>query len=296
MRNKTREWSELTITGCTVRERVDSGLIRSCHCLQCSLVGVAKQNLPVIWFITDDVYSPCIHLHFWLCACNESSRGSTTGENVITISVLHVGTNLFSGSVAEDWGSICAMLITILSDTHSHSVLVLLLNRELSRGPWSFMPGKLDPGEGVAGTDVRLQEPLEAPGFSMTLASVLFGSERPRDHDTWSADIERQQWKSKGDEWDVGEFHYTFWHWVQIPHGCKIKTADFHQKQWYSKFCFVKKDPRDFLQPKPFEKKREKEVNDAQYSQLCHLSLHLITFCVFNRGIFLQCSEDYWFF
>lgn len=33
------------------------------------------------------------------------------------------------------------------------------------------MPGKLDPGEGVEGTDARLQEPLEAPGVSITLAS-----------------------------------------------------------------------------------------------------------------------------
>lgn len=40
------------------------------------------------------------------------------------------------------------------------------------------MPGKLDPGEGMAGTDVTLQEPLEAPGAPMTLASVLFGRER----------------------------------------------------------------------------------------------------------------------
>lgn len=39
------------------------------------------------------------------------------------------------------------------------------------------MPGKLDPGEGAAGTDVRLQEPLEAPGVSMTLASALYGRE-----------------------------------------------------------------------------------------------------------------------
>lgn len=221
---------------------------------------VAKQNLPVIWFITDDVYSLRIHLHFWLCACNKSSRGSTIGENVITISVLYVGTNLFSGSGVEDWGSICAMLITILSDTHSHSLLVLLLNRELSGGPWSFMPGKLDPGEGVAGTDVRLQEPLEAPGFSMTLASVLFGSERPRDHDTWSGDIERQQWKSKGDEWGVVKFHFTFWHWAQIPQGCKIKTADFHRKTMiFRRFCFVKKGSCNFLQLKPFMPKKRKE-------------------------------------
>lgn len=47
------------------------------------------------------------------------------------------------------------------------------------------MPGKLDPGEGVIGTGVfkGLQEPLKAPGASLTLPSVLFGrgkSERPR--------------------------------------------------------------------------------------------------------------------
>lgn len=46
------------------------------------------------------------------------------------------------------------------------------------------MPVKLDPGEGVAGTDVRLQETLEAPGVSMTLTSVLFGREAVRDQDT----------------------------------------------------------------------------------------------------------------
>lgn len=43
------------------------------------------------------------------------------------------------------------------------------------------MQGKLDPGERVAGTDVKLQELLGAPGVSMTLASVLFGRETPRD-------------------------------------------------------------------------------------------------------------------
>lgn len=32
----------------------------------------------------------------------------------------------------EDWGSISGTLITILSDTHSHTLLLLLLNRELS--------------------------------------------------------------------------------------------------------------------------------------------------------------------
>lgn len=47
------------------------------------------------------------------------------------------------------------------------------------------MQGKLDPGEGVAGTDVRLQEILAAPGVSATLALVLFGRETARDQDTW---------------------------------------------------------------------------------------------------------------
>lgn len=79
MRNKTRKWSELTITGGRVREMVDSGLTLGCHCLQCSLSScVAKQNLPVIWFITNDVYPPCIHLHFW-CACNKSQRDQCWG-------------------------------------------------------------------------------------------------------------------------------------------------------------------------------------------------------------------------
>lgn len=46
------------------------------------------------------------------------------------------------------------------------------------------MPGKLDSGERVVGTDVILQEPLEAPGVSMTLESVLFGRESVGDQDT----------------------------------------------------------------------------------------------------------------
>lgn len=36
----------------------------------------------------------------------------------------------------------------------------------------------------MAGTDARLQEPLEAPGVSITLASVLFGREGVREQDT----------------------------------------------------------------------------------------------------------------
>ena len=57
------------------------------------------------------------------------------------------------------------------------------------------MPRKLDSGEGMAGTDVRLQEPLEAPGVSMTLESALFGREEVRDLDTLRDGTGRQQWK-----------------------------------------------------------------------------------------------------
>lgn len=39
-------------------------------------------------------------------------------------------------------------------------------------------------GRRMAGTDVRLQEPLQVAGFSMTLASVLFGRESLREQHT----------------------------------------------------------------------------------------------------------------
>lgn len=121
-----------------------------------------------MWFITDDVYPACIHLHFW-CACNKS-QGDQRQD----------GWGVWSQYLLCTWSkyrsSVSGTPIPILSDTHSHSLLLLLLlNRDLGWGPWSFIPAKLDPGEGLVGTDVRLQEALEAPGVSMTLASMLFG-------------------------------------------------------------------------------------------------------------------------
>lgn len=93
---------------------------------------------------------PRIHLHFGVHATNP--KRINDGGNVITVSVLHTGTNPFpkkgKEERGEDWGSVSGTLITILSDTHSHWLPLLLLNRELSWGPWSFIPGKLGPGEG----------------------------------------------------------------------------------------------------------------------------------------------------
>lgn len=117
---------------------------------------------------------------FTYLVCVTNPKGINDGGNVITISVLHVRTNVFPGSGVnsgvQSLGRSLPFSLT-QSDTHSHSVPLLLLNRELSWGPWSFILGKLDPGEGSVGTDVRLQEALEAPGVSMTLASALFGGE-----------------------------------------------------------------------------------------------------------------------
>lgn len=114
--------------------------------------------------------TPHIHLHIW--CVSQIPRGSTTGECDHNVCFAREN-KCVSRIRGKYWGSVSGTLITIQSDTHSHSVPLLLLNRELSWGPWSFIPGKLDPGEGLAGTDVRLQEALEAPGVSMTLASVL---------------------------------------------------------------------------------------------------------------------------
>lgn len=146
-----------------VREMLDSELILSCHCLQCSIcLAEFASNMIYNWWCLSRLQS----FTFLMCV-QQIPRGSTTGwlGGVITISALHL----------KYRSSVSGTPIPILSDTHSHSLLLLLLNRDLGWGPWSFIPAKLDPGEGLVGTDVRLQEALEAPGVSMTLASVLFG-------------------------------------------------------------------------------------------------------------------------
>lgn len=153
--------------------------------------SVAKQNFLVMRFITDDVYLPLHSFTSWVCMQQIPLGSTMAGARCdYNICFAHVNKSVFRETGREEWcvcvcvcivrgaaedlSSVCGTLITILSDTRSHSRLLLPLNRELSWGPWSFIPGKLDPGEGAAGTDVRLQEALEAPGVSMTLASVLF--------------------------------------------------------------------------------------------------------------------------
>lgn len=70
MCNKTREWSELTITIVlwerNSRLRTNSEL----PLLTVQSSCVAKQNLQVIWFITDDVYPPAFIYMFGVHATN----------------------------------------------------------------------------------------------------------------------------------------------------------------------------------------------------------------------------------
>lgn len=162
-------------------------------------------NLPVIWFITDDVCSPPrIHLHIWcvcMCVFATKSQRDQWWLGIVIAGICFARANKsISRERGKSWGSVSGTLITIQSDTHARSLPLFLLNRELSWGPWSFIPGKLDPGEGLVGTDVRLQEAQEAPGVSMTLASVLFGTE------TWRDSKETQRYKWEGDERDVAAF------------------------------------------------------------------------------------------
>lgn len=80
---------------------IDSGLILSFPCLQCSLQRsgcVAKQ-----YFFCNMIYhtwclSHCIHLHFW-CACNKLPRGSTMGGCDCNIRFQHENKSIFK----EDW-------------------------------------------------------------------------------------------------------------------------------------------------------------------------------------------------
>lgn len=77
----------------------------------------------------------------------------------------------------KEWGSVSGTLITILSDTHSHCCATVDAKQRAQLRTLKLHAGKIGPRggreEGVAGTDVRLQGALEAPGVSMTLALVF---------------------------------------------------------------------------------------------------------------------------
>jgi len=92
MCNKTRKWGELTIIRYSVREIEDLGLILKLLLLTVQSCFVAKQNLEVIWFIADYVSLPELIYIFGVHATNP--QVNQKWENVITMSVLHVRTNL----------------------------------------------------------------------------------------------------------------------------------------------------------------------------------------------------------
>lgn len=132
---------------------------------------------------------PCIHLHVW-CACNKSQEDQRWGECDYSICFAH-GYESISRERGEDWGSVSGTPITILSDTHSHWLPLLLLNRELSWGPWVFIPGKLGPGEGGGWDWCQTSRGTRSTwGFNDISISVVWlrGSERPRH-------LKGRQWK-----------------------------------------------------------------------------------------------------
>lgn len=88
----------------------------------------AKQNLPVIWFITHDVYTPsCIRLHFW-GAYETNPVGISDGGNVITICVAHE--NKFPGRGVNTRGSVSGTFITIQSNTHTFALSATVVAKQ----------------------------------------------------------------------------------------------------------------------------------------------------------------------
>ena len=151
MRNKTRKWREPTITGRAGRggnTRLGTNSELPSLTVRCGCV--AKQNVPVIWFITDDVNSPLhsppprIHLHF-RCACNKSPERINAGLGTWLqyLFFARESKSVFGGKTGS---SISETLITVPPDTNSHWPLLL----SQKTGPWkNSAPGKIGPrGEG----------------------------------------------------------------------------------------------------------------------------------------------------
>lgn len=148
--------------------------------------------------------SLCIHLHFW-CACNKSQVDQQWG-NAITISVLHMRTNLFSGRGRTTGFN--------LWDTHYHSVwhAFTLTATVVAKQRPQLRTLKLHTGKiGLRGGGGRdwcrtSRGKRNTWGFNDISMSVVWWRERLQDRNTWRDSNERQQYKWKGDEWDVEKF------------------------------------------------------------------------------------------
>lgn len=182
MCNKTREWSELTITGCSVREMVDSGLNLSYKCLPEQSSCVAKQKLPVIWFITNDVYPPAFTYIFGADATNPKG----INEGGVWLQYLFCS-----------WEQIYfqregGRLGFILWDAHYHSVWhtftlapTVVAKQRAHLRTLKLRAGKIGPRGGGGRDWCQTSRATRSTWGFTDISSVLFGKERVRDQDTW---------------------------------------------------------------------------------------------------------------